>query len=57
MIFDYRWNPAMGLWVVVRTRTDQILSTHWTIGEAVNFIRSLEVQRDKTTEYPEGHCC
>ena len=48
MIFDYRWNPAMGLWVVVHTRTNQILSTHWTASEAVSFIKTLEVERGQT---------
>ena len=48
MIFDYRWNPAMGLWVVVHPRTHQILSTPWTANEAVNFIKTLEVGRGQT---------
>jgi len=48
MIFDYRWNPAMGLWVVVHTRTSQIISTHWRVREAINFIKSLEVERGQT---------
>ena len=48
MIFDYRWNPAMGLWVVVHTRTNQILSTHWRVREAINLIKSLEVERGQT---------
>lgn len=48
MIFDYRWNPAMGLWVVVHTRTNQIISTHWKVSEAMNLIKSLEMERGQT---------
>jgi hypothetical protein len=46
MIYDYRWNPAMGLWVVVLTRTNQIISIHWTVSDAKNLIRSLEVGQE-----------
>ena len=46
MIFDYRWNPAMGLWVVIDARTNQTISIHWSAKEAINFIKCFEVERD-----------
>ena len=48
MTYDYRWNPAIGLWVVVHTRTNRIISTHWSVSEAINLIRTLEVGRENT---------
>jgi len=47
MTLDYRWDTAMKLWVVVDTRTNQTLSTHWTADEALNFIMRFEVERDQ----------
>ena len=46
MIFDYRWNPTMGLWVVIDTRTNQTISIHWSANEAISFINCFEVEHD-----------
>lgn len=47
MNLDYRWDTAMKLWVVVDTRTNQKISTHWTANEAINLIMRLEVEKDQ----------
>ena len=47
MILDYRWDPAMRLWVVIDTHTNQTISIHWSADEAINFIKHFEVERDQ----------
>ena len=47
MILDYRWDPAMRLWVVIDTRNNQKISVHCTANDAVNMIICLEGGRDR----------
>ncbi len=47
MFLDYRWDPASKMWIVVDTRTNQLVSSHWTANEAIDLIMRLEVERDQ----------
>ena len=47
MFLDYRWDPASKMWIVVDTRTNQLISSHWTANEAIDLIMRLEVEKDQ----------
>ena len=53
MILSYRWEPALQQWVVVDTRTNQKLSSHFDEDEAKELISQLEVNQHKIALPPK----
>ncbi len=47
MFLDYRWDSASKMWIVVDTRTNQLVSSLWTANEAIDLIMRLEVEKDQ----------